>query len=241
VIIRDLESPADLDACVALQQAIWGGDFSECVPRSMLIVARKMGGVVAGAFDGERLVGFVFGLTGLRDGRLAHWSDMLAVDPSRRDQGIGRQLKAFQREMVMAMGVSEMYWTYDPLVARNAHLNLNTLGAEVVEYVPDMYGTTSSPLHGNVPTDRFVVRWRLDGTRPAGWAPRRDDRRVEIPSALEGADLARWRASTRGAIMRGMAEGYRVAGFCREGETAFYTLTREGRARDGRARDGNAG
>jgi predicted GNAT superfamily acetyltransferase len=226
MIIRDLESPADFDACVALQQAIWGGDFSECVPRSMLIVARKMGGVVAGAFDGETLVGFVFGLTGLRHGRVAHWSDMLAVDPSRRDQGIGRQLKAFQRDAVMAMGVNEMYWTYDPLQARNAHLNLNTLGAEVVEYVPDMYGTTSSPLHGSVPTDRFIVRWRLDGTRPPVPTLKADDRKVEIPVVLDTADLVRWRALTRGAIMRAMADGYRVAGFCRDGEKAFYILSR---------------
>lgn len=226
-VIRHVQSTDELDACVALQRTIWGADFTECVPRTMLIIAQKMGGVVAGAFDGDRLVGFVFGLTGVRHGRLAHWSDMLAVDPSARDQGIGRQLKAFQREAVLTLGVTEMYWTYDPLVARNAHLNLNRLGAEVVEYVPDMYGATSSALHGDVPTDRFIVRWRLDGPPAASPAARTDDRRVDIPLVADDADLGRWRAATRQAMMDAIAEGYRVARFCREPEAAYYILSRD--------------
>jgi predicted GNAT superfamily acetyltransferase len=223
--IRHLRTAGELDACVALQRAIWGSTFSEAVPRTILLIAEKLGGVVAGAFEGDRMVGFVFGLTGLRDGRLAHWSDMLAVDPACRDQGIGRQLKAFQREAVMALGISDMYWTYDPLVARNAHFNINRLGAEVVEYVTDMYGATGSTLHGKVPTDRFVVRWRL--TEPPAPPPpaRGDDRRVVIPAV---GDVAKpeWRERTRAAFTTALAEGYRVAGFSRGSDEAHYILTR---------------
>jgi predicted GNAT superfamily acetyltransferase len=84
-----------------------------------------------------------------------------------RDRGVGRQLKEFQRRTLLELGVELMYWTYDPLVARNAHLNLNTLHAEVQEFVPDMYGETGSALHV-LATDRFVVAWplRADGARP---------------------------------------------------------------------------
>jgi len=228
ITIRHLHTSDELDACVSLQRAIWGPTFSEAVPRTILLIAGKLGGVVAGAFDGDHLVGFVFGLTGLRDGHLAHWSDMLAVDPARRDHGIGRQLKAFQREAVVALGVSDMYWTYDPLVARNAHFNINRLGAEVVEYVTDMYGTTGSTLHGDVPTDRFVVRWRLTApsSAPAAMsASRPDDRRVAIPGAGDVAS-ADWRARTRAAFTAALADGYRVTGFHREGDEAYYTLAR---------------
>jgi chorismate synthase len=225
IAIRHLHTPAELDGCVALQRAIWGPTFSEAVPRTILLIAVKLGGIVAGAFDGERMIGFVFGLTGLRDGRLAHWSDMLAVDPSCRDQGIGRQLKAFQREAVVARGVTDMYWTYDPLVARNAHFNINRLGAEIVEYVTDMYGTTGSALHGDVPTDRFVVRWRLTDARAAAPPPHADDRRVTIPVAMDVAS-SEWRARTRTAFTAALADGYRVAGFTRDGDQAYYTLTR---------------
>ena len=75
------------------------------------------------------MLGFVFGMTGVQDGRLVHWSDLLAVRPEARDRGLGRRLKLYQRSLVAELGVTRMLWTYDPLVARNAHLNLNALGA----------------------------------------------------------------------------------------------------------------
>ncbi len=212
-----------------MQQDTWGADFTERVPRTILLVAQKIGGIVAGAFDGDRLVGFVFGMTGLKDGATVHWSDMLAVDPNARDQGIGRALKAFQRDAVRALGIGTMYWTYDPLVARNAHLNLNVLGADVAEYVPDMYGVTNSPMHDALGTDRFVVRWRLDGSRrPPGDVVGR----VAIPPAIDAvlgqsvAEAAAWRARTRVAFEQAFADGLRVSGFRREGDDTYYTLGR---------------
>jgi predicted GNAT superfamily acetyltransferase len=162
--IRELESLADYDACVRLQDETWGHGFSERVPGAILRVAQKIGGVAAGAFDPDgELRGFVFGMTGLRDGTLVHWSDMLAVRPDTRGSGLAEQLKQYQRDVVRALGVSVMYWTADPLVARNAHFNINHLGARPSEYVENMYGgNTGSVLHGSMPTDRFVYRWQLD-------------------------------------------------------------------------------
>src|SRR5690606_28979184 len=112
----------------------------------------------------------VFGLTGLEHGRLVHWSHMLAVRPEWRDLGVGTRLKAYQREAVARLGVEVIYWSFDPLMARNAHLNLNRLGARVAEYVEDMYGATGSTLHAGLGTDRLVVVWPALGAWPGSVA-----------------------------------------------------------------------
>lgn len=169
--IRRVATEAEYEACVQLQHEIWGADYTGTVPTVILSIAQRVGGVVAGAFDeAGGLVGFVFGLTGVIDGQLAHWSDILAVRLEARDRGIGRRLKLYQRELLRAIGVRTMYWTYDPLVARNAFLNLMRLGARPTEYVVDFYGdSTGSTLHGALGTDRCIVAWDIatdSGARP---------------------------------------------------------------------------
>jgi len=163
VVVREVGTAREYEACVDLQRAVWGQDFSGCVPPSLLRVVSEAGGVVAGAFEGERLLGFVLGLTALRQGELAHWSHMLAVRREARGRGLGTRLKLCQRDLLLAKGIQVAYWTFDPLMARNAYLNLVRLGGEAVEYCVDMYGSeTGSQLHGEVATDRLVVRWRLE-------------------------------------------------------------------------------
>lgn len=180
ITIRDLATLEEYQECCEIQEETWGRGFSERVPGAILRVSQKIGGVTAGAFNADgRMVGFVFGMTGIRDGRLAHWSDMLAVREEARGHHIGDQLKHFQREKVRALGVEVMFWTFDPLVARNAHFNINRLGARPVEYVVDMYGSnTGSALHGKLPTDRVVLGWEID-SRHVPWlgmdAPREGD------------------------------------------------------------------
>jgi predicted GNAT superfamily acetyltransferase len=246
VVIRRVETLAEFRECVALQEHTWGVGFSERVPASVLLVSQKLGGVVAAAFEPTgRIVGFVFGLTGPMRGRLVHWSDMLAVHPDARGVGIGERLKRHQRDLVRALGVETMHWTFDPLVARNARLNLQRLGARVSEYVPNMYGDgTGSPLHGSVPTDRLVVAWDLtrdDAAAPvAPLAPREgrlvnppdgdgrptldalpDDAgcvRIAVPhdvQALPAERRAAWRAVTRAAFLAYLGRGYAVEAFQR--------------------------
>ena len=176
--IRPLRTLEELHACVALQRETWGNEFTDVVPASILKVSQRIGGVAAGAFDANgTLLGFVYGLTGVENGRIVHWSDMLAVRPEARNYGLGRRLKEFQRRTVHQLGGIVIYWTYDPLVARNAHLNFNVFGVRAKEYVEDMYGDTESPLHRGIGTDRFIVAWpvpdaevhrRLDETHAAG-------------------------------------------------------------------------
>lgn len=155
--VRAIGSLAEYRACVALQDEVWGEEF-ESVPASMLQVATYVGGLCVGAFtpDGA-LCGFVFGLAGTIDGRPTHWSHLLGVRESARNLGVGRLLKEHQRQVLASRGVPEVCWTFDPLIAKNAHLNLNLLGARVVRYAVDMYGTTESPLHHGLATDRLVV------------------------------------------------------------------------------------
>jgi predicted GNAT superfamily acetyltransferase len=157
--IRPLSSEKEYVACVDLQRLTWGEAYEEVVTGSLMKVAQRVGGLAIGAFSEDgTLLGFVFGLTGVESGRLTHWSHMLAVHPRHRDRGIGRRLKEHQRELLVGLGVEAVLWTFDPLVARNAHLNLNRLGVRVVEYVADMYPGTGSVLH-TFGTDRFVVTW----------------------------------------------------------------------------------
>lgn len=163
VTLRPLETRQECLACVNLQREIWGLDFIDVVPATVLMVCQRVGGVACGAFDiHDRLIGFVFGITGVADGMLAHWSDMLAVRPEARRTGLGRRLKLYQRTQLLERGIRVACWSYDPLMAANASFNLNALGAYPTEYVDDMYGDTGSTLHRGLETDRLIVKWQLD-------------------------------------------------------------------------------
>ncbi len=166
---RPLSSIADYHACIDLQRATWGQDFSDVVPLSIQKIVQKTGGIVAGAFTADaRLLGFVLGFAAVRSGRPFHWSHMLAVDPAGRDLGLGTRLKLYQRECLLPLGIDEVQWTFDPLEARNAHLNFNHLGIGVAEYAEDMYeGELFSELAKGIGTDRFVASWRIASDRVA--------------------------------------------------------------------------
>ena len=146
-----------------LEGEIWGP--IDLVPVPILAVSVRRGAVLIGAFDGARLAGFVYSFPALRpesgghQQRASHWSHMLGVHADYRCTGLGRDLKLAQRDRVLAMGLDLIEWTYDPLQALNAHLNFVRLGAIVEEYEENVYGESASPLHGGLPTDRFVCQW----------------------------------------------------------------------------------
>ncbi len=165
--IRPLATSEERAECVRIQEATWGDGFVDRVPSSILMIAQETGGVASGAFDGDRLVGFVFGISGFRDGRRVHWSDMLAVLPEYRDRGIGYGLKVHQKDVLSRNDVETVLWTFDPLVARNAYLNLRRLGAVARTYKRDLYGRATSPLHAGIGTDRLLAEWWIESDRVA--------------------------------------------------------------------------
>ncbi len=165
VTIHPLRDALELHAAVELQKEIWGDDFTEAIPASVLKVVQQVGGIAIGAFVESRLVGLLFGISGIRDGQITHWSDTLAVLPEYRDLGIGRRLKHQQRDTLLAEGVEKVHWTFDPLESRNAYVNLVRLGATAGEYRRDFYGVTASILHGGLETDRLVATWEIRSDR----------------------------------------------------------------------------
>jgi chorismate synthase len=160
--IRLARDRGDLDACVALQRVVWEVSDLEITGPIQLAATTHAGGVLllAEAPPGT-VVGFAYAFPGLRDGEPHLHSDMLAVHPDSRGRGIGRRLKWAQRDEALRRGIGLVTWTFDPLQARNARLNLRHLGATAGELLPDLYGTTSSGLHHDLPTDRLGVRWEL--------------------------------------------------------------------------------
>lgn len=178
--IRSCAGFDELEACVELQIGTWGYDVSDVIPRKTFLLAQKIGGQVIGAFDSEladdpaapsanALVGFAMSLPGIKKTqngpRPYIHSHMLAVRPSHRNRGIGAQLKWEQRREALSRGIRHMEWTFDPLVIKNAFLNIHSLGAISRAYLVDFYGVSSSRLQGGLPTDRLLAEWELDSPR----------------------------------------------------------------------------
>jgi predicted GNAT superfamily acetyltransferase len=160
--LRDLETLDDFAAVVRLQREVWGEACDDIAPISILVVAAKTGGILLGAEDDAgRLAAFVFSVPGIRNGRAIQWSHMLAVAPSARGQALGLRLKLAQRARAIARGCDLVEWTYDPLLASHARLNVRRLGAVVEAYLENVYGASTSPLHGGLPTDRFIASWHV--------------------------------------------------------------------------------
>ena len=166
VVLRLARARADYDACVLLQRAVWGLEDLEITSTIQMIATTLAGGLthIAEAADG-RVVGFAYAFPALRGGVPHLHSDMLAVLPEYQKRGVGVRLKWAQREEALAHGLGLITWTFDPLQARNAHLNLRRLGAVATEFLADAYGPTTSALHHGLATDRLLVRWELAAPR----------------------------------------------------------------------------
>ncbi len=189
--LRPLADRRQFDEAVQLQKSIWGFEDIELLPVRLFVVATKVGGQVFGAYDGARMIGFVLSIPGLKPGGGSYLhSHMLGVLPEYRDRGVGRMLKLRQREDALARGIDLIEWTFDPLELKNAFFNIERLGAIVRRFVLNQYGTTSSPLHGGLPTDRCVAEWWLAsphaGAILAGKpAARAVEERIEVPADID--------------------------------------------------------
>ena len=193
IVIRKCEKLDEFHRCVELQREIWGEADLEVEPATMFVVAAHSGGQVLGAFDGDRLVGFTLAVAGLRGSLRYLHSHMTGVHADYRNRGLGRMLKLFQRNEALGRGIRLIQWTFDPLEPRNAHFNLNRLGAVCREYLPNLYGVTTSPLHRGLPTDRLLVEWRLDSTRVVAAIENLVKDPGDAPASIAlPTDLERW-------------------------------------------------
>jgi chorismate synthase len=204
---RELRTAAELAPLPALEKRVWGGDDTVAV--NMLVATIHEGGMAIGAFDGDRLVGSVYGFATL-DPQILH-SHYLAVDPDYRGQGLGVALKQRQRAWCVANGRTAMRWTYDPLQLGNAHMNLRSLGAVGVDYQVDLYGQMGG-INGGLVSDRLVVHWQFDGETP-GIAETVD---IDVPD-VSADDIAasnevaqQARLGLRAALQPLIADGWKV-------------------------------
>ncbi|MGI8574654.1 MAG: GNAT family N-acetyltransferase [Egibacteraceae bacterium] len=253
--IRAVSAPADCQTIVELQERVWGMPAGEVVPVGQLATAAKWGGTLLLASDGEKPVGFCYGFGGLDgDGGPVLCSHMLGVVESHRGRGLGVALKQRQRDDARALGLRRIVWTYDPLQARNAFLNLHRLGAISRDYTIDAYGPMTDELNRGLPTDRLLANWSVDaapptqptdavvvnppqGERPGVFsADLLDGQRVRLAmpadvDALKRRDLgvvSMWRQHVREAFQAAFARGYQAVDVVppNGGPTAWYVLTR---------------
>jgi len=224
ILVRKCETLDEFHACVELQRSIWGEQDLEVEPSTMFVVAHRTGGQVLGAFHGERLVGYTLAVVGLRDGAPYLHSHMTGVDSAYRDRGVGRLLKLFQREDAIRRGIRLIQWTFDPFELRNAHFNLNRLGALSRTYLPNLYGKTTSPLHRGLPTDRLLAEWYLESPRVVSAIENRTAQaptapaRVFLPRELEdwkqkdSPELTALQLRIRDEFSQWFAKGYAATG-----------------------------
>jgi predicted GNAT superfamily acetyltransferase len=236
--IRAMEEAQEMSVFVELQQRIWGYAPLDTVPDQIFIVARKTGGQVMTAYDGNTPVGFALAFAAMRDGLTYLHSHMVGVVEEYQNRGVGRLLKLAQREDALERGINLIEWTFDPLQLKNAHFNIERLGAIVRHYIPNLYGRTTSPLHAGLPTDRLVAEWWVRSQRVedvlAG-KPRevsRDVERIAITASIrqicrdEPLAAEKVQTEVREQFLANIAAGRAAVGFEFDKEQGTYLLER---------------
>ncbi len=169
ITIKLLENYAEIEQTEEIQRQVWPGSEADIVPAHVIVVAAQNGGVVLGAYDGDKMVGFAYGFLGMvptADGEhIKHCSHQVGVLPEYRADGVGFKLKRAQWQVVRNQGIDLITWTYDPLLSLNANLNIAKLGAVCNTYKREYYGEMRDGLNVGLPSDRFQVDWWLHSER----------------------------------------------------------------------------
>lgn len=235
--VRPLSAHSDFQEAVRLQQEIWGFEEIELLPLRLFVVATKVGGHAFGAFDGQRMIAFCLAIPGIKPGPKTYLhSHMLGVLPEYRNAGVGRMLKLAQRDEALSRNIELIEWTFDPLEIKNAYFNVERLGAVVRRYVLNQYGTTSSHLHGGLPTDRCIAEWWISSPRAEAIIARKPfdagpiQARIPVPSDISitrHKDPERAREiqqSLSDQFLSCFDRGLAVTGFERSEEAGTYLL-----------------
>ena len=161
VVVRPLEAPGEFEQAEGVQMSAWGMGPLGAAPKEVMIAANDNGGLVLGAFDGKKMVGFALTLVGYKGGSLYMYSHMTGVARTHQSKGIGYLIKQKQREICLERGFEFIAWTFDPLIARNASFNVKKLGAIARNYLVDYYGPMQDSINAGWPTDRFLCEWHI--------------------------------------------------------------------------------
>lgn len=214
--IIPLETLEQVATASAVLSRVWGGDRSG-MPAHLLRALAHSGNYAFGLYDGERMVGASVAFFAKPSERSMH-SHITGVLPGYQGRGLGRLLKLHQRTWAFDREVGRITWTFDPLVARNAHFTLRNLGARVTDYLVDHYGAMDDGVNRGDATDRVMVSWML--AAPASTpAPEKVLATVAVPADIEQVrhdsptDAAQWRLTVREAFIEHLSEGLTVGGF----------------------------
>lgn len=245
IVVRHLRAIEEFENCLELERRVWASADIDVVPLPIFVVVAHTGGQVLGAFDGQQMVGFTLAMPAFREGRLFLHSHMTAVLDDYRDRGVGRRLKFFQRDDALGRGIELVEWTFDPLELKNAYFNLERLGAIVREFLPNVYGITTSPLHAGLPTDRLVAQWWLKSARvearAAGTRPPRVGgpfQRIRVPRNIDvlkksnPAEAAQVQAAVREQFQSWLGRGSIVTGIELSDDAGTYQLEPAGAVKD---------
>jgi chorismate synthase len=236
---RELSKPSEFAAAQRVAKAAWKIGDREVSSTADLIALTHAGALTAGVFEGGELLGFVHGFPRILRGRVCQHSHLLAVNPSAQGRGLSTRLKFFQRRWCLDRGIDLVTWTYDPLLVKNARLNLMRLRAVARKYHRDFYGPIGG-IYGDLPTDRFEVFWDLHDPRVAAAArgSRREmpassrGIRVEVPLAASGflrsdpSRALRERLRLREAAEKLMKRRYAATAIFLDGDRAAYLFER---------------
>ena len=165
--IRECTTIEDLTECVQIQREVFALPEAELSPVRHFVVTINAGGFVIGAYDGDRLAGFVLSVPAFLCGERAFYSHMTGVRAEYQSFGIGAKLKWEQRIRALAEGVKYIKWTFEPVKEKNAYFNLEKLGAIVCEYQPNFYGTDYATAANKIclASDRLFAEWHLESAK----------------------------------------------------------------------------
>lgn len=159
ISLRTITSPEELALVTNLERIVWADD--DPVPVNHYVAVVKNGGLVIGAFLNEKLIGFQYSFPGFNGSSVYLCSHSMGIHPDYRRIGIGEKLKRKQREVALEKAYKHIEWTYDPLETVNGYLNLSKLGGICKKYIENCYGDMPDVLNAGMPSDRFLVEWRI--------------------------------------------------------------------------------
>src|SRR5215813_8896587 len=198
VTIRECDSVDDFKQCIELERAVWRDDDIGIMPIRLYMISKTCNAPTIGAFDSTgKLVGFVHTMIALRDKQVIYHSHLAAVIEELRHKDIGFKMKLAQRDHALKAGVPLIIWTFDPLQSRNAHLNINKLGAIIRRYEENYYGEGLSTVFGSeVPSDRVFAEWWVQSAHVEAALAGRRPQVADAESVIIPEDISRVRAQS---------------------------------------------